>query len=72
MLQPITGQESSVLALIAQSKNLKSSDIERILGSLSGQVLEIAKVMLDKRVEASQDVKRAAQGFHDWAAQLRK
>ncbi len=72
MMLPINGRESSILALIAQSKSLKSSDIERVLGALSGQALEIAKVMLDKNVESSQNVKRAAQGFKDWASQLRR
>ena len=71
MIQPITGRESSILALIAQSKNLNSSDIEIVLGALSGRALEIAKVMLDKNVESSQSVKRAAQGFKNWAAQLK-
>jgi hypothetical protein len=70
MIKPISGRESSVLALLAQTIDLSESDKERILSSLDGQALKIAKVIVGGKCSNKQ-VRLAAKGFQDWAKNLK-
>lgn len=69
MTRPLTGQESSILALIAQSGSLLVKDEERILAKLKGRAKSIALVMLGRPSRAGKDVKTAAYGFLKWGKQ---
>jgi hypothetical protein len=70
--KPLTGREASVLALIAQSLSLSREDKDRILATLDGDALRIAKVMVGDITNPSKADKKAADGFHAWAAELPK
>jgi hypothetical protein len=65
--KPLSGRESSVLALIAQSKKLSKMDKSKILASLDGRALKIAKAMLGYSKNFSKSILKAAEGFKKWA-----
>lgn len=69
-MTPLTGRESSILALLAQSRGLSAADKKRILGSLNGQALRIARCIVGLTKNPSASVRRAADGFIDWANKL--
>ncbi len=69
--KPLNGRESSILALIAQcGGNLEPDMRDRILASLKGPALRIAKVMLGITKNPSKATAETAKGFFDWANQL--
>lgn len=71
-MKPISGKESSILALIAQSKDISEDEISEILSHLSGRSLSIAKTILKINKSPTKSVKLAADGFINWANNLGK
>jgi len=69
-MKSISGREASVLALLAQSPNLSASDKQRILGSLDGKALKIAKALVGETARPAKSVKDAADGFSTWAQSI--
>lgn len=78
--RPLSGREASVLALLAQSQSLSAAEKRRILSSLEGQALKIARVIVGQtkrptkmfvgRTKRSTKAVRAAKGFRAWAKGL--
>jgi hypothetical protein len=67
----LNGQESSILALLAQSKDcIQKKEEEKILSSLNGQALEIAKEILHSGSSTKEEVVKAAEGFIYWAKNM--
>lgn len=66
-MKPLSGREASLLALLAQSQSLTSSDKRRILSALDGDALEIAQAILGQARRPRGAVRDAAKGFKDWA-----
>lgn len=71
-MKALNGREASVLALLTQSIGLSREDKDRILSSLDGDALRIAKVMVGDITNPSKADKKAADGFHAWANELVK
>lgn len=69
-MKALTGREASVLAILAQSRALSVQDKERILSTLEGSALKIAKVIVGWARNPSKAHKTAAKGFLDWADKL--
>jgi len=69
---PLSGRESSILALLVQSKSLSTTDKERILNQLEGKALNIAKVLVGQAENQNKDTIDAAKSFVDWAKSLSK
>ncbi len=69
-MKPLSGREASVLALLAQSRDLSAQDKKRILESLEGQALKIAKVMVGQAKNPAKSDRDAAEGFTAWANEL--
>lgn len=71
IMEPISGRESSILALLAQSRgSLTGADTRRILAALDGRALQIAKAIVGTHQRPSQAVQTAADGFIAWAQSL--
>jgi len=66
----ISGREASILALLAQSPNLSASDKQRILCSLDGRALKIAKALVGETARPAKSIKDAADGFSAWAQRI--
>lgn len=67
MVKALNGRESSILALIAQSQNLDLMCQQRLLKSLTGDALLIAKAMLGITKRPKRKIAKAANGFQTWA-----
>lgn len=67
----LDGRESSVLALLAQAPHLSNNDRRRIMSTLNGDALEIAKAIVGGN-DVSALAKRAAKYFVSWARTLRE
>jgi hypothetical protein len=69
-MRPLTGRESSILALIAQSGGLSEGDKRRILAELDGPALEVARALCGEE-GVSEWAATAAAGLIGWANQQR-
>lgn len=69
-MKPLSGYDSSALALLAQTSYLSEEDVDRILCSLQGDALEIAKVLAGRATAPAPEIQRSAEGFLKWAAQV--
>lgn len=69
--KPLTGREASVLAMLAQSRYLSKRETTAILATLQGAALRIARVLVGQASRPSAKDREAAQGFVDWARQLK-
>jgi hypothetical protein len=67
----LSGRDSSVLALLAQSSSLPEQDKVRMLNSLQGKALEIGSFLIGREDQPSTEVRKAAEGLKNWAKQLR-
>lgn len=68
-MKPLSGREASILALLAQSRQMRSSDRKQILETLEGldaRALTIAKVMLGE-TKGPPWASRAADALFAWA-----
>lgn len=65
--KPFSGREASVLALLAQSRSLPETDKRRILSTLRGKALKIAKVIVGDVKRSTKNIQTIANGFIDWA-----
>lgn len=65
---PLTGRESSLLALLAQAPTMAAVDRERILSKLQGTALEIARAIVG--LDTSIGAKETAASFLDWARRI--
>lgn len=71
--EPMSGLESSVLAFLACSLgSIDEKTTQRMLQRLSGIALEIGNQMCYPKADCPENVRRAAQGFFDWAESLSK
>ena len=69
--RPLTGRESSVLALLARSRGqYHGDDLVRIISTLDGEAKSIAVAI--STGQGSRSSKLAARGFTDWADGLEK
>jgi hypothetical protein len=67
--KPLTGRESSILAMLAQdSENF----VDHCFQSLEGRALQIAEVIVGRNKKPSKDIKAAANYFLGWAKTLPK
>lgn len=69
-MKPLTGREASVLALLAQGEGLSPGDKRRILATLDGHALKIAKAIVGETKHPEARVRAAAEGFRAWARDL--
>lgn len=68
--QPLSGRESSLLALLAQSMSLSSAHKKRILRKLNGVALKIARIIIGIEQHPEKYNKIVAEGFMEWAKSL--
>lgn len=66
----LSGHDSSILALLVQSQSLTSDDKQRILGTLNGRALEIARAITGEEKNPKENIRKAADGFITWAKGL--
>lgn len=70
----LNGRESSVLALLAETQHLSTSERLEILtkSKLTGDALKIGKILAGDYKNASKKNIIAAQGFIDWAKKIKE
>lgn len=69
-MESLTGREATTLALLAQAQHLSNSDKRKILNTLTGRALRIAKAILGETKHPSKSIQAAADGFISWAKAL--
>ncbi len=68
-MKPLSGREASILALLAQSKQMRATDKKQILETLAGlddRALTIARVMLGE-AKGPAWAKNSADALFAWA-----
>ena len=65
----VSGSEASALTLLVQAE-VAEDDRASILRSLTGDALEIARVLLGENVHPSAETQSAVDGLREWAAGL--
>lgn len=66
----MSGRDSSVLALLAQGKDMPPEEAQAILATLDGPALKIARALVGMEKRPSRDVKQAAEYLSSWARGL--
>jgi hypothetical protein len=67
-MPPLTGRESSILALIAQNPSMPRASRRRLLGELEGMPRQIALALFGSK--SGKRATEAAAQFHLWASQV--
>lgn len=70
-MKPLTGRETSVLALLARSESLTSKEKKLLVDSLVDLPKRIGKVLIGGKDE-SKVVLSSAKNFMSWAKELRE
>jgi len=76
-VKTLSGREASLLALLAQSEGSDASveEIQQVISLLEGDARNIAEAIIDfddKKKKHTKDVRRAAEGFRSWVAEMRR
>src|SRR5688572_17463902 len=73
IMKELSGEEASLLALlaqVAQSKNISPEHKREIMRSLDGDALLVAKAITSDTKKPSPEIDGVAKGFVRWAASL--
>jgi len=70
-MTPLTGRESSILALLAQRPDTPSAIFSLLSEQLGPVAREIANVLTGRTAASTEESRRAAEGLLTWAKRLR-
>lgn len=71
-MEPVSGKEASILALLAERPNLSSRDRKKFEGMLGYDARQIARVLSGANKRAEKEYQDAAEGLKAWAASLKE
>lgn len=65
---PLTGDDSAVLAVLAQATNLSNAERSRLVNSLRGEAKNIGRAL--NGASSTKSAKKTAEAFKEWADDL--